>query len=70
MDTLRQLQNPFYEETTTNGLRPLSEAELQIGQGENEEAGPTYEIISLAAPVNKKASKKNSQLEKEETATG
>ena len=68
-DTLRRLQNPLYEETTSNGLLPLSEVELQTGQGESEETGPTYEIIPLAAPINKKALKKNGQLEKEETAT-
>ena len=71
-DTLRRLQNPLYEETTTNGLLPQSEGELQTGQGESEETGPTYEIIPLPVPVNKKACKKNEniQLKKEETATG
>ena len=70
-DTLRRLQNPLYEETVINGLLPPSEAELHTGQGENEETGPTYEIIPLPDPV-KKASKKNKniQLEKEETITG
>jgi hypothetical protein len=70
-DTLRRVQNPLYEETTINdGPLSLSEGELETGQGENEEAGPTYEIIPLPAPIIKKASKKrtNIQLEKEETA--
>ena len=49
----------------------MSEGEIETGRGENEETGPTYEIIPLPAPVIKKASKKrgNIQLEKEETAT-
>ncbi len=71
-DTLRRVQNPIYEETTINGgLLSLSEGALETVQGENEEVGPTYEIIPLPAPVTKKASKKceNIQLEKEETAT-
>jgi hypothetical protein len=70
-DTLRRVQNPIYEETTINGgLLSLSEGALETGQGENEEAGPTYEIIPLPVPATKKASKKceNIQLEKEETA--
>lgn len=74
MDTLRRLQNPLYEETTTefNGMLPQSEGELQRGQGESEETGPTYEIIPLPAPVIKKASKKNggTHLEKEDTIAG
>ena len=71
-DTLRRVQNPLYEETTINGGLPsLSEGEIMTGRGENEETGPTYEIIPLPAPVVKKASKKrrNIQLEREETAT-
>ena len=72
MDTLRRLQNPLYEETTTNGLLSLTEAEQQTGQGESEETGPTYEIIPLPAPVVKKASKRKESVQsvKEETATG
>ena len=71
-DTLRRVQNPLYEETNINGgILSLSEAEIETGRGENEETGPTYEIIPLPAPVIKKVSKKHGsiQLEREETAT-
>ena len=71
-DTLRRLQNPLYEETVINRLLSSSEAELHTGQGENEETGPTYEIIPLPDTVIKKTSKKNEniQLQNEETSTG
>ena len=52
-ETLRRVQNPVYEETPAGRATPPRERE----EGEEEEEGPTYEIIPLAVVVNGKKRK-------------
>ena len=70
-DTIRHVQNSLYEETAANG-RQRFEAGLQMGQGESDEEGPTYDNISLASAVNRQASKetRDIQFDKKETELG